>query len=127
MGFFKIGYKNILGYAIFNTYNDDSSDKTKNFESKIRLKKLEAFLTSKFNSGDILAIKAEKYYPDFKKPFLVKYCGGLKFDAPYSSEIDKENYKIEGFTNVMLECLNYFTSTRATKEQINEYNNFYSK
>ena len=63
----------------------------------------------------------------YKKPVIIKYCGDLNVDNPYSSEIDKEAYKKEGLVDALLGCLDYLTATKATEEQISEYNKFYGK
>lgn len=126
--FFKVVYENILGYA-FLYLGEGSRDVS--WRSKFEewnwgryCDKLENYLTSNFKPGDIMAVKERCGV--VKNPILIKYLGKIEFDKPYSSELNKEFYEKEDLIQALINCLDYFTATKATEEQINEYNNFYS-
>lgn len=126
--FFKVVYENILGYA-FLYLGEGSRDvswrnKFKKWDWGRYCDKLENYLTSNFKPGDIMAVKEK--YGGVKNPVLIKYLGKLEVDKPYSPELNKEFYEKEDLMEGLIQCLDYFTATKATEEQINEYNNFYS-
>ena len=127
--FFKEGYENILGYAFL--YLGEGSrdvswkDKYETWEHSKYINKLKTYLTSNFKPGDILSVKER--FGNFKKLVIIKYCGDLNVDNPYSSEVNEEAYKKEGLVDALLGCLDYLTATKATEEQISEYNKFYGK
>ena len=127
--FFKILYKNVLGYAFL--YLDEESrnvswrDKFEKWDWEKYCDRLENYLTSNFNPGDIVAVREESGI--FKIPILIKYLGKLVFDKPYTPELDREHYKKKWVVDSLIHSLDYFTATKATEEQINEYNKFYDK
>lgn len=126
---FKVFYENILGYAFLKLEEGSREvswrDKFEKWDWKRYCDKLENYLTSNFKPGDIMAVKEK--YGGIKNPVLIKYLGKLEVDKPYTPEIDKELYEKEDLIEALTHCLDYFTATKATEEQIKEYNNFYSK
>lgn len=127
--FFKVAYTDIPGYAFLKLGEGSRDvswrDKFEKWDLEKYYDKLENYLTSNFKPGDIMAVKEK--YGGVKNPILIKYLGKLEVDKPYSSEIGKEFYEEEDLMKALIHCLDYFTATKATEEQIKEYNNFYSK